>query len=112
VAREPVALIETRGLPIRNEDADAVVRAVAHLLLAQKRRFREHPEEEASGPLVVDLDDLWQHRLTCTVCSEQATRNVQSDSSASHSTTSLFDEFPWGMRPTEDLVNGSAARQG
>ncbi len=93
------------------ERSEGLLRGVAHLLLAQKRRCREHPEEEASGPLVVDLDDVARHRSTCAVCSAQAARNVQSDSSASHSTTSLFDEFPWGTRPAEDLVGGSAAER-
>ncbi|MGO9180230.1 MAG: hypothetical protein ACLQHS_13385 [Candidatus Limnocylindrales bacterium] len=108
---EPVAVIEAHGLAIRNEDADAVVRAVAHLLLAQKRRFREHPEEEASGPLVVDLDDIARHRSTCAVCSEQASRRVQPDSWTPHAGPSVFEDFEWRGPTTQHPAGGTAAEQ-
>lgn len=113
VAREPVAVIETHGVPIRNEDADAVVSAVTHLLLAQKRRWREYPEEEASGPLIVDLDELARHRSTCVICSEQASRRVQPGSWTPPPAprSSLFDDLEWAPRATELLAGGGAAHQ-
>jgi hypothetical protein len=106
VAREPVAVIETHGLPIKDEDANAVVSAVTHLLLAQKRRWREHPEEEASGPLAVDLDDVARHRSTCVVCSDQERRGAQSSSPTPlpASMPSVFDDLEWAPRATDDVT--------
>ncbi len=103
VTREPVAIIETHGLPIRDEDADAVISAVTHLLLAQKRRWREHPEEAASGPLVVGLDDIAQHRSTCPTCSARAAIQVQRDSLTPLPAPSLFEDFEWGGPTTQYL---------
>ena len=85
--------------------------AVAHLLLAQKRRWREHPEEEASGPLVVDLDDVARHRSTCAVCSEQASGRVQRDSLTPLPKSSLFEDFEWGGPTTQYLAEGTAAER-
>jgi len=104
-------VIETHGVPIRDEDAGAVIGAVTHLLLAQKRRRREHPEDAASGPLVVDLDDLAHHRETGAICSEQASRHIQPDSWTPHAGPSVFDDFEWGGPTTQHLAGGTAAER-
>ncbi len=107
---EPVAVIETHGLSIPNEDADAVVSAVTHLLLAEKRRLREYPDEGPSGPLMVDLDDVARHRQVCAICSEQASRQVQPETATPPPgpRSSLFDDLEWAPRATALLAGGAA----
>jgi hypothetical protein len=110
VAREPVAIIRANGAEICVEDADVFYRSVAHLLIARKRRLREAPDDsDLSGPLVVDLNDLVQHRETCAVCSEQACRGAQlaSPTPRPASIPSVFDDFGWGLPATEPLAGGT-----
>ncbi len=44
---------------------------MAHLLIARSAVAGAPDDGDVSGPLVVDLDELAQHRKSCADCSEQ-----------------------------------------
>jgi hypothetical protein len=112
--RDPAAIIRMNGATITQSEYDALLPVVVHRLLDRKRRLREAPDDSAlGGPLVVDLNDLAQHRQACPTCSDQATRGVQPDlpTPPPGPRSSLFDDLEWAPRATELLAGGGAAHQ-